>query len=382
MRKKIIVGMMVMVLISSLTGCSSGKRNNKVEDTSQQTAEVTAQDTSVEESENKGTEEMENSNQAMDRIKVYEVFEANLGITEEQRNGFIEKYGVEVYETALSSCKYFLKLNNNTVLNDDTLKPFQEKYQVEEVEIPSSLDGHKIPADYIIVDGDKNRDTIIFVHGQGGTRRSNLGIANYFLEMGFNVLTFDLRNSGENKAPLTTFGALEKYDLLDCIEYIDKQIESDQKIIISGASYGGSVVANTLGTDIANEKVDAAILDCPVASMEMILNVRMLQYVSPENLDYTYECCDKFMDYMYGFTMKDADGVQSMSKNTIPTLLITSEADNVVPKENAEALYNTIPGDKKYLKVFKDVAHVDAINAETDTYLQLVKDLLDGSLFE
>lgn len=378
MKKKLTIGIIVVALIGSLTACATGESTvNEGESENSATEQIDS-----EQNENQSTEEQTSSQEAMDRTEVYKVFETNLGITEDQRNGFIEEYGVEMYENALTSCKYFLKLNNNTVLNDDALKPYQEKYQVEEVEITSSLDGHAIPSDYIIVDGDKNRDTIIFVHGQGGTRRSNLYIASYFLDMGFNVLTFDLRNSGENKAMLTTFGALEKYDLLDCIEYIDKQVESDRKIIVSGASYGGSVVANTLGMKAANEKVDAAILDCPAASMELMLRDRLLQYVSAEEIDGCLECCDKFMDYMYGFTMKDADGVESISKTTIPTLLITSEADTVVLKENAEALYNAIPGDKKYLKVFEDVAHVDAINAEPDTYLQLVKDLLDGSLFE
>lgn len=387
MRKKILVGVLVATFLISAIGCSSKKQNIIKEETNQQESSSInetedTKETVVESDEMNQEQTEENStNQAMDRLEVYKVFEDNLGITEEQRNGFISEYGTEPYEIALSSCKYFLKLNNNTVLNDDALNPFREKYQVDVINIESTYDGHAIPADYITVDGNLDRDTIIFVHGQGGTRRSNLNIANHFLELGYNTLSFDLRNSGENKAKLTTFGALEKYDLLDCIDYIDERIDSKHKIVVWGCSYGGSVVSATLGCEDANDKVDAAILDSPAASMKMMLDVRMLSYVSEDELDYTYECCDKFMDYMFGFTMSDADGVAAISKTTIPTLLITSNADTVVSKDNAQALYDAIPNDKKYIKIFDTTAHVDAINSETETYMKLVIDFIDGKLY-
>ena len=65
-----------------------------------------------------------------------------------------------------------------------------------------TFDEHIIPADYITIDGDKNTDTIVMVHGLGGSRWTNYPIAAMFLENGYNVISYDQRSSGENTLPM------------------------------------------------------------------------------------------------------------------------------------------------------------------------------------
>ena len=56
---------------------------------------------------------------------------------------------------------------------------FNSKYNVEEIEINSSLDGHIIPADYITKDSNKNM--VVLVHGLGSNRLSTYPVAQVFL---------------------------------------------------------------------------------------------------------------------------------------------------------------------------------------------------------
>lgn len=158
---------------------------------------------------------------------------------------------------------------------DFDLEEFQSKYKIETVQIESSLDGYTIPADYITVNGDKNADTVVMVHGLGGSRWTNYPIADMFLENGYNVVSYDQRSSGENIAQYTTFGYLESDDLADYVAYLKDNINDNNKIGIWGISYGGATVGIYLGSDQANQNVDFAILDCPMSNMKYMLSTEM-----------------------------------------------------------------------------------------------------------
>lgn len=43
--------------------------------------------------------------------------------------------------------------------------------------------------------------------------------AKVFLDLGFDVLIPDQRNSGDNISKYNTFGVLESFDILDCLNY-------------------------------------------------------------------------------------------------------------------------------------------------------------------
>ena len=75
-------------------------------------------------------------------------------------------------------------------------KEFQERFKIEKIKIDSTFDQHIIPGDYIYSsksNGSKDHQTVILVHGLGGNRYTNYPVAEYFLENGYNVISFDQR---------------------------------------------------------------------------------------------------------------------------------------------------------------------------------------------
>ncbi len=60
-------------------------------------------------------------------------------------------------------------------------------------------------------DGDK---TVLLCHGLAGGKAAPLELATRLLDGGFNVLTFDFRDHGESGGEFTSFGDLEKRDVL------------------------------------------------------------------------------------------------------------------------------------------------------------------------
>lgn len=237
---------------------------------------------------------------------------------------------------------------------------FIDTYKVENLNIESSFGEHIVPADYIyaIDSNSKDNKTVIMVHGLGGNRLTNYPIAVFFLEQGYNVVTFDQRSSNDNTAQYTTFGYFEKYDLIDCIEYVEQQAPA-QKIGVWGASFGGATAGLAIGHDDTSEKVDFLILDCPISSMEWMLKDTMKDMEIGIPLPYLSWCGDIVNKLKLGFTYQDADVPSAMKNTNTPVLIINSKADTLTPYFMGKDIYDAIQGDNKEIWSVEDSEHFE-----------------------
>ena len=98
-------------------------------------------------------------------------------------------------------------------------------------------DFYKIPA-YTLSSPDF-KTTVIVIHGYGGNKEELLGLSFRISELGFNVITFDLRGHGQNINPLNI-------DILKDVNYLFDLKRQNGKIISIGHSLGGrlSLVSN------------------------------------------------------------------------------------------------------------------------------------------
>ena len=261
------------------------------------------------------------------------------------------------------------------ITNDDTIgvsdvfwdqyginyESFCNKYKVEEIEINSSYEGHTIPADYIYgieSNNSKNHQTVILVHGLGGNRYSNYPLAEFFLEKGYNVITYDQRSTNENTAKYTTFGYKEKYDLIDCLNYIEEQAPG-QKIGVWGASYGGATAGLALGYGNIDERVDFLILDCPVSNMEWMIEQEMMSMEIGIPISYMTWCGNIINKLKLGFTYQEADVVNAMKDVKTPVLIINSKLDTITPYFMGKDLYDALPGNNKEIWTLDDSQHCE-----------------------
>lgn len=296
--------------------------------------------------------------------------EVNIGVTTEKKLDFIKQYGQDTYDTALSFMKTYMRFNVNSEIDETKLDKYRTDYDVYDLDLESSLDGHIIPGEYITAKNDKNRDTVILVHGQNCTRLTNMGAGECFLNAGYNVYTYDQRSSGENMADYTTYGVLEQYDLLDIINYVEANISDDSRIIVWGGSYGGVCTAVSLGNKDINEKIDAAILDCPLPSMSLAIRGGG---ASDEDL----ECCDTFVKYFYDFNLVDGDGTVAIKDTTVPVLEFTTKTDALIPYSIAKTVFDAVESENKQFYLFEDGGHVGECTLYTDEYMGVVKTFLD-----
>ena len=261
------------------------------------------------------------------------------------------------------------------ITNDDTVgvadgfwerygvdeESFRNQYKVEEIAIPSSYEEHMIPADYIYAiesSSNKNHPTVILVHGLGDNRYSNYPMAEFYLSKGYNVVTYDQRSTNENTAQYTTFGYREKYDLIDWVNYVEQQAPG-QKIGIWGASYGGATAGLALAYEDMGEKVDFLILDCPVSSMEWMVEQEMKAMDVGIPVSYMTWCGNIVNKLKLGFTYQDANVAVAMKDVKTPVMIINSQADNMTPYFMGKDIYDALPESDKEIWTVDDSEHCE-----------------------
>ena len=235
---------------------------------------------------------------------------------------------------------------------------FHNTYKMEDLKIASSFGDHIVPADYIyaIDSNSKDNKTVIMVHGLGGNRHTNYPIAVFFLEQGYNVVTYDQRSSNDNTAEYTTFGYFEKFDLIDCIKYVEEQAPA-QKIGVWGASFGGATAGLAIGYEDMDERVDFLILDSPVSSMEWMLKDTMKDMDVGIPLSYLSWCGNVVNKLKLGFTYQDADVPSAMKNVKTPVLIFNSKADTLTPYFMGKDIYDAIPNNNKEIWTVDDSNH-------------------------
>jgi fermentation-respiration switch protein FrsA (DUF1100 family) len=93
-------------------------------------------------------------------------------------------------------------------------------------------------------------NTVLVCHGLGANKSNQLFMARQLVPGGFNVLAFDFRAAGESGGQLSTFGDLERRDVLGAVKWLrENRSKQSQKIFGVGASMGGSALIAAAADD-------------------------------------------------------------------------------------------------------------------------------------
>ena len=109
---------------------------------------------------------------------------------------------------------------------------------------------------------------VVIVHGYADSRIGGIAWAPTFVEMGWNVLSIDLRAHGESGGRHTTAGYFERYDLSQVIDQVRAmRPEKTRRLVLFGVSLGAAVAGGAVelrqGNAAGKSDVDAVIMDCP-----------------------------------------------------------------------------------------------------------------------
>ena len=272
----------------------------------------------------------------------------------------------------------------NVMSREETLKnslEFKEdydslvkNYKLEKIEIEDQDLDHKVPAIFAKREGNKN--VAVLVHGMGGTKETVAPLMKTFLELGYDTIAYDQRNSGENMADYNTSGILESKDTRAVIDYIREKYQ-DGNLILWGESYGGLTSIIAAGKDDTN--IDYLILESPVSNgFDMIENV--MKDISKKQglpLNFMIKTGDLYSKAKLGINFSDMDGSEYMKNIEIPVLITHSKIDKVTRPYMAEDLYAAKVDDKKELITVDGYKHASYPYKDREGYKKIVKDFLE-----
>ena len=197
---------------------------------------------------------------------------------------------------------------------------------------------------------------IVLTHGYGMNREDMLLLGYRLWERGFNVMMYDLRYHGNNKAEFSGLGALEKADLQNALkEFKGLKYNKDiGKISPAGIPLVDPDNIGVLGIDIGayaslmvaadDDSVKGIVIDSPPLSPSDFTHNRLGKVFNLKS-DLAYSLIDSGMDIYIkgkynnaGSAIAAAQKIKTKSKK----VLVISGGDNPIAKVSSKKIFDTI----------------------------------------
>ncbi len=149
------------------------------------------------------------------------------------------------------------------------------------------------------------------------------------LDMGHNLLLVDERAHGLSQGKTISFGILERWDVLEWVDYALARFGEETQILLYGVSMGAATVLMTADLELP-KNVKGIIADCPYSvPLDIILHVGEYANPLPTWLMRPFVLLGA---RIYGrFDLQKTDAVRAVEKTNVPILILHGEADGFVP---------------------------------------------------
>lgn len=244
-------------------------------------------------------------------------------------------------------------------------------YPYEQVYIKSD-DGLELAGKYYQIR--KGAPVIIMFHGYRSTAyRDSSGVFKLAMELGYNMLIPDMRAHGLSQGRVITLGIKERYDCLRWVEYISHRLGEDTPILLAGCSMGAATIM--MSADLLPAQVKGLICDCGYSSVKGIMeSVSSRLHLLPR-LTYFFL---RLSAILFGhFDPESCSSVSSLSKSSLPILIVHGEDDNFVPCSMAYENYEASAAEIKMLLTVPGAGHGLSILVDEEKYRATLHSFLE-----
>ena len=216
----------------------------------------------------------------------------------------------------------------------------------------------------------------IVIHGYASEGKNMSSYTKKFYDMGYNVLTVDLRGAGESEGDYICMGWLDRLDIKKWINEIVNR-NGNSKIILFGLSMGAATTMMTTGEELPSN-VKVAIEDCGYTSVwdEFAGQLEKLFHLPTFP---TLNAADFVTGIRAGFNFKEASSVEQVKKSKIPTVFIHGDKDTFVPFCMLDEVYNAAVCKKEKL-VIEGAEHAEASEVAPELYWSTIERFISENL--
>lgn len=256
---------------------------------------------------------------------------------------------------------------------DELLKKYKidlcwwQKQKTQRVEI-ISFDQAKLVGQYL--DNHSNK-TALIVHGYGQFYKEMAPFAKMFFDKNFNILAVESRGHGQSSGDVG-FGFFDGKDVCLWAKFL-KEKHQDDKVVLFGISMGATAVCAASGEDLPNNVV-AIVEDSGYANAKEEISFNLKKFGIFKNLMTKHLL--SFSKRVCQFDLEKADVCDAVKKTKVPILFIHGTADEIVPVENAQKLYNATDNGFREIYLVEGAMHVMSYAQEGVLYEKKICDFL------
>ena len=215
--------------------------------------------------------------------------------------------------------------------------------------------------------------TMLLVHGYHSTYLVDFsGAVESYHNQGMNLLIPDQRCHGKSEGRYTTFGVKESEDMIAWLEYMDRELWSGP-VVLSGMSMGASTVMYMAGQPLPGN-VRGMIADCGFTSPVAIIGKVFTDVTHLPPVPWIWSA-QLFAKLLVDFSLWEKDAAKLVKHASFPVLLAHGKADDFVPCEMAQTIYDSCSGDIELLLV-EGAGHGVSYLKDKQAYTQAVRKLL------
>ena len=226
-------------------------------------------------------------------------------------------------------------------------------------------DGYRLHAQRLIHPDGADRGVIIS-HGYTDNRFGALKYAKNYLDMGFDVIVYDLRGHGLNEPTFCTYSIRESRDLARLIADARTRCPQWRTLGLHGESLGA---ASTVACLKNCPDVDFAVSDCAFSDIRPVLRGGVRGMHLPAFLVDIASIAAKLR---YGYSYAEMRPVEGLADNRVPILFLHGAEDTFILPSHSEILSKATSGYSE-LHLIPGAGHAGSALAVPELYRETVQ---------
>ena len=223
-----------------------------------------------------------------------------------------------------------------------------------------SYDGYALHAQ-LLVNPRPTQRYVVVSHGYTDNRFGALKYARAYLELGFNVIVYDLRGHGVNAKTHCTYSIRESRDLDALLRDCRERFPEAKILGIHGESLGAATSVAVLKYA---PKIDFVVADCGFSEIESVMRAGLVRMRLPGALVHLASLCAKLR---YGHFFHEMRPIDSLAGSRVPILFIHGEKDAFILPFHSEAMCRAA-GEWGELRTIPGASHAASVLTAPDQY--------------
>ena len=235
--------------------------------------------------------------------------------------------------------------------------------------IVKSYDGYELHAQ-LARNPEPSDRYVIISHGYTDNRFGALKYGKIYLDLGFNLIVYDLRGHGLNAPTFCTYSVRESRDLLAMIDDSRRRWSGMAELGLHGESLGA---ATTVAVLKYAQAVDFAVADCGFAEITPVLVGGLKAMKLPGWVVHLAGVCAKLR---YGYSYGEMRPIDSLAESQVPILFIHGAADDFITPDHSRRMFDAARGEKQ-LVLIPGASHAMSVLTNPRMYADAVGAFLE-----